>query len=264
MGIIVFLSKKLDKIGPRHMLIYLMGSDAIYLLFIAFNYSSYTFGHDISSLSDILCKMYFYFNYALDPISSILLVYISVDRYVSIKYPEKRKFLRKSSTQLVFLLITVVFNLCLYCPSLVFTYVRTNKLNVTFCTWINGDIQNTALIIDTVNRLVIPFLAMLICNTLLIYTIFKSRNTILTSTMPNAANKTLKKDLKFSVTIIFLNFIYIFLNIPLIVVYILVNYDTHNIYYYFTFYLWYLCYAVNFYLILFTNNSVRKHFYSIL
>ena len=67
--------------------------------------------------------------------------------------------------------------------------------------------------------------------------------------MPNTANKTLKKDLKFSLTIIFLNFIYIFLNIPLIVVYILVKYDTHNIYYYFTFYLWYLCYAVNFYLI---------------
>jgi len=50
--------------------------------------------NDISKLSDIAYKIYFYFNHALDPISGMLLIYISIERYISIKYNTKRKFIK--------------------------------------------------------------------------------------------------------------------------------------------------------------------------
>jgi len=34
------------------------------------------------------------FNHALDPISGMLLIYISIERYISIKYNTKRKFIK--------------------------------------------------------------------------------------------------------------------------------------------------------------------------
>jgi hypothetical protein len=258
-GIVIFSSKKLEKIGPIYILKYLLGSDAIYLLFLVFNYSAYTFNKDISKLSDIACKMYFYFNYALDPLSGMLLVYISIDRYVSIKYHTKRKFFRKHKTQFIYLLIIVLFNLCLYVPVLFYTELQQEANNETYCNWINPDIQSIALLVDTANRLILPFIAMLICDVLLIYTIYKSRRNMLTSN--SRSNETLKKDIKFAVTSIFLNFVYILLNIPIILFFTLFS-NANITFYYFTFYIWYLCYAVNFYLILFSNNLVRKEFFS--
>jgi len=259
-GLVIFSSKRVEKIGPIYILKYLMGSDLIYLLFLVLNYSTYTFNKDISTLSLITCKLYFYFNYALDPISGILLVYISIDRYVSLTHPSRRKFLRKHSTQFIFFLITIIFNFCFYIPASLYTELTLSDKNRSVCNWLNLDVQTTALLIDTANRLVLPFVAMLICNVLLIYTIFKSRRTV--SASLSNANVTLKNDIKFAITSIFLNFVYIFLNIPVILSYtVFFNIGT-DIFYFFSFYLWYMCYAVNFYLILFTNSLVRKEFVS--
>ena len=72
-GIIVVSQKKLDKIGPRNMYKYLFISDTAFLLFITVNYFQYGFGYDATIISKYMCKLYWYFNYSIAPISPWLL-----------------------------------------------------------------------------------------------------------------------------------------------------------------------------------------------
>ncbi len=79
MGLILVGRKHLHKIGP--VLIYkcLFITDSIYLIQIIFTYMSYSFNFDSTVLSSIGCKIYNFFSYGLDALSSWCLVYISIE-----------------------------------------------------------------------------------------------------------------------------------------------------------------------------------------
>ncbi len=262
MGIATFLRKKFNnfEFGPKNMFVYLLIMDNLYLIQILNTYLTYAYNIAITSFSEWICKSYFFFNYSLDPIPAYLLLYISVDRLVSVKYPAHKRFLRKEKVQLMFLFGILGLNLVLYSPLLFLDEIYYRNNSVFGCNFIDIDTQNLILLAGLVNRIIIPFVLMIICSVLLTYTVFRSRR--------NFSNRinliTLKKDVKFSITSILLNFVYIFLNLPAIIVFLIPSLYIYDVFVNFGLYIFYMCYAVEFYLILISNSMVRKEFFKML
>ena len=263
LGTVVFMRKKFANIsiGPRNMFVYLFSIDSIYLIQILVSYFQLAYEINFLQLNkfDVVCKLYYYFNYALDPISALILVYISVDRLISLRYPARRGMLRNTRVQLVFLTCVVVFNLVFYIPVYFDAGIKLltdNSSNVTILNKICGSSSDYILLMDAVNRIVIPFFLMTCCSVLLIVTVCTSRRSSL-------SNETIRRDVRFAIMSVFLDMIYVFLNLPEVILFTVP--DTYSfVFYQMAFYLYYACYACNFWLILLFNSFVRKEFVTIL
>ena len=116
LGFTVLTRKRIHRIGPRSMYKYLFAADTFYLLLIVVNYLAYAFSYDLTISSKYFCKLYWYFNFVLGPISPLMLCYISVEKLISIKSPSRKFFMRRSDVQGFFVAITVAFNALLYLP----------------------------------------------------------------------------------------------------------------------------------------------------
>ena len=94
------------------------------------------------------------------------------------------------------------------------------KFNITFnaCDIKDQETRNIMLMINLVTRIIIPFSLMIFCSIWLSITIFVSRKKIAELTN-SQSNKTLIRDIKFSVTSICLNLVYILLNVPISLVF---------------------------------------------
>ena len=101
-GILVISKKKLTKIGPQIIYIALFIFDLINLLLIFQPYLQFAFNNNIVASSSLACKSYWYINYVLGPISPMLNVYISIERYISISNPKNKYFLLKNQIQFIF------------------------------------------------------------------------------------------------------------------------------------------------------------------
>ena len=263
-GFIVMRRKELTNLGPRSMYSYLFASDTLYLIQIIFQYLEYSYDIHLINASDTFCKIYQYFSFSLCPISCFILCYISFDRYISITYPSRRFILRKEKSQLIFYLIIFIFNSIYYIPIAFESAVINidNDTNVTSlqCNFIDSKAQEILSWMDLANFVIVPFSLMTIISLLLIYTIFASRRRTGGSVL---SNRNLNKDIKFSITCLALNLIFLILNLPLAIIGLFpVNYSSS--FYSFFYYLFMFSYAVNFYCILLTNKKVCKQFISIL
>ena len=88
-GLAVLNRKKLIQIGPVHVYRFLLTIDSIYLVLIIQKYVQFGFNIPVNKISPLICKITSYFNYSLDGISPMLLVYISIDRYLFIRFSNK-------------------------------------------------------------------------------------------------------------------------------------------------------------------------------
>lgn len=261
-GLTVLMRKKLKNIGPCNTYKYLFISDMIYLLQLLINYLAYGYEINLQVMSSLACKLTNYFNFTFSGISPWLLVYISVEKFISIIYPTRRFFIRKKKTQLVYFIILLTINFVYYIPiSFFFDIISYNQSNVSslVCTYNSLSSQDIATYLSLLNRTVIPFSLMMLFSFLLIYSIFKSRNRVL-STM--SENKRLKRDIRFAFSSFFLNVTFILLNAPTFLVYFVPSFYSH-IYVLFTYYILNLSYAVNFYILFITNSLFRKEFFLI-
>lgn len=254
-GYLVMKRPKLVQIGPRNIYKYLFIIDSIYLVQIVINYLQFGFKIDLSIYSRIGCKLWFYINYGFG------LVYISMDRFISIKYPAKRYMMRKRNNQLIFLIFTVVSNLLYYLP-VVYNYnilIVTNTTNgtagLTVCTFIDLDSQNVVAYMDLANRALLPFILILIFSVLLTIEIFKSRKRILEH-FNVEDNRYYYNEIRLSITSLCLNFIYCILQMPISIYDLIPEYYLLP-FYSFTYFLFYLSYAINSYVILFSNSLFR-------
>jgi len=192
------------------------------------------------------------------PISPVLNVYISIERYISIAYPTKKYFLLKNKIQLAYIIVSTLFNLLLYAPNGIY-FDLISVENQTVCNYVNLFWQETYGYIDLTNRIIIPSLLMIIFSILIIHTIFTSRSRISSNIR---ANRTFRKDVKFSVISIILNISFIVFNLPLSILLFLQNYWLYSYFSLFVF-IYYTSFAANFYLIFLANSLFREGFYSI-
>ena len=90
LGILTLQKKKLKNIGPLDTYRYLFYFDSFFLLQIIGTNLQNTYSLDITILSNLSCGLWYYFNYSFSAISPWLIVYIAVERYISMKQLAKR------------------------------------------------------------------------------------------------------------------------------------------------------------------------------
>ena len=260
-GLIVLQSKKLRKIGPINIYRLLFITDTIYLLsVIKTNFEFY--GFELLIISNFWCKGYTYILNAISSIPPMLLVYISLERFVSIRYPNKIEFFRKKSIQFVYFFLIVLFNLIFYTPVIYLFEVvvlnnEDNKKKV--CTFTDTGSELFSMIFT--NRVLIPFLLMFTASILLINTIFESRRRI-QSNYSYRENVTFRKDIKFAITSLTINVMHIVLNLPFILVYFIYPYSIILVVMSMNLFL--TSFAIQFYLIIISNWLFRREFYLLL
>ncbi len=267
LGCIVIWRPKLKNIGPRDIYKYLFIMDTIYLLEIVFNYSSFGFGKTINNVSDIICKLTNYFGFSLAVVSPMLIVYISFDRYISIKYPAKRFLFRKAKIQFIYFIIVFLFNLIYYLPVFVSSKLLTQQQqqnNLTFQCSLGTTNESLFILflMDVLNRVILPFGLMLIGSILLIYSLFKSRTRIVENFLADE-NKTFYTEIRLATTSLSLLLIYILLNLPISVINFSQLYDNLYMYIY-CYYLFYLSYSLNFYILLISNSLFQNEFFEMI
>ena len=268
-GILVFFRKNLLKFPTRNLYISLAIFDTIYLVYRMIGELTIENGISMYLISNNWCKIFRYFRYSLGPISAWLLVYISIDKFISIQFPNF-KLIKLVKFQNTVIFIIVIFNLIYYIPFFIYSKLfivysnETNILNITnYINNTNNELncyftelyhKKVLYMMDLINSTLIPFILMFIFSILLIYTIFKSRLRILRL---NSAvdRKKLRKDIKFAFTSILLNVAFVALNLPVCIANLL-N-DISDFYYKLLLYLFFISFCINFYL-LFTFNSIFR------
>ena len=248
---------KMLEIGPRNTYKYLFISDTIFLVQIIISFLQLSLGIDPSILSNFACRLWNYVNYSLASQSSMLLVYISIDRYVSMKMPALRFFMRKRNNQLIYFIFIFMFNLLFYLP-VVFNYTVIETNDTLACDFKNQYSQNLISYMDLVNRVVLQSILIMIFSILLGIEVIKSRSRIL-GNFEKEENEYFFNNIRLAFSLICLNIIYISAQMPISIYIFLPNYA--QIYgFNFSYYIFYFSYSINFYIIFISNSLFRKEF----
>jgi hypothetical protein len=259
LGIIVLFNKDLKKIGPRNTYIFLFLSDSIYLLQIIETYFQYGYNLNLATLSDYSCKLWNYCNYSFATVSSYLIVYISLERCISLIQPAQRFFLNKNKNQLIWFILVIFGCMLYYLPVGLyykgFSSYDNETLTIT-CDFVDTNAQLLISYMDLIARAILPFFLMIICSVTLIYSLFKSRMRVVENFLAEE-NQTFHRELILSVSSLSLNIIYIATQLPISITIFESQLDN---FFELTFYIFYISYAINFYIILATNSLFRSRF----
>jgi len=172
--------------------------------------------------------------------------------------------------QLIFFLAWTAFNL-LYYSFIPFTYdivdYNANEENSSMLLGCSTQDYNWQLIpyyMDLTLRNILPFVFMTIFSMLLIVSVFRARMRVSTTVRAmHQAREILTRDIRFSVMIVLMNFLFILLSLPVFIVAIFIpNYS--NFTYILTYYIFFSSYAVNFYVMLITNTLFRNEVMSLI
>lgn len=270
LGLIVILKKKLNKMGPQKIFICMFIYDLIYFPMIFHPYLAYGFGINITTMSSIACKLYWYARYSIAFVSPMMNAYISADRFISVAFPTKKFFLQKSNIQFIYISIIVSLNplIAVIIPMyfdlkdlIVESSVGLNQTESVsvVCDFVNLFWQYVSGQVDLISRVIIPSFLMITFSVLIIASIFKSRNRIARN-FSLSENETFRKDVRFSIVCVSLNIFYILFSLPISIVVLLPDYPTNEFYVMFSF-LFFGAYCANFYLMFFFNKLFRKVFW---
>ena len=261
-GMLILSHQKMKKIGPVKAYQYLFASEYFNLIIIIQSFVLNALGIDAFLVSSIMCKILKYFYYIYDSIPPMLIVYISIERYVSITYPSKKLLLRKKKTQLIYLISVMAYVFTSYVFVLFYIDIIPvdSTSNMTLkCSFNDSYVEHVIEYIDLIVSLLIPFILMIFCTILLTYRIVHSRRKLKAAIC--TAN-TGHKYLKFSLTSLLLNMFYLVLCFPFHFSEILFPNVNLNIFYFLK-YMVFLCYGLDFYLVYISNSLFRCEFYKI-
>lgn len=271
-AIIIFIrSKRLVNIGTRVIYLFLFLVDSSFLVIMVVDRASFYNGFDLITYSSLACKLYPYLNRILATLSPMLLVYISIERYVSLQDLTKRFVLRSQKVQLIYILIIIGYNSIYYSPCLAYFEIidvnkqvenRTNSSDYDEielkCHVLDPLLESVLPIMDLANRVIIPCFMMTLSSSLLIYSVHKSRFEVFALHERGSQSR----EIKFAITSISLNMFYVLLTLPLPVVLVFGNYISDLILF-INFYLFCLSYALNFYILFLLNSLFRHEFYNL-
>ena len=259
-GVIILSKKSMSKLPIRSSYRFLFISDSIYISQAFINYLQYGFDIDLTISSSYFCKIFNYFNYSLSTMSPFLLVYISAERLITIKFPTKSLYYKTEKFQIVFLIAITIYNSIYYlCFPFYFDVLHkngTNNSTILQCTFTDPIYLKFLNYLDLSNRAIIPASLMISISIALSYAIFQSRRRVARN-QSILDSKNFKKDLKFTITSIFLNLVFILFNLPISISVAIPNYLT-SLVYVFSYFLFYFSYGINFYIIIAFNSLFRN------
>lgn len=180
--------------------------------------------------------------------------------------------MRNDKAQLLYFTIVVLFNFILYLPipiniDLRTVYVPSSDSNLTDsnetvrCSFEKKSMQYTISYLDMSFRAILPSLYMFVCTVLLLDTIFKTRKRIVKTFLPEES-KAFHREIKLTFSSIFLNIVYVLLQLPISIFDIIPGFYTY-LSYMFVYYLFFSSYSINFYIILFSNKLFHNEFFKL-
>ena len=223
--ITVFLRKKFREnyMNLYNLVISLVDNSIIFVNYFLFYQD--TKNETLLVKSAFLCVSISYITRVFSSFHSWLLVMVSLERALHVIYPFSFKFMKKKRVILAIMLALFIANLVLYSP---ITYLRINTtaelINGTNQTVVTKTCNSTPQIdflIDTIrimSRIVVPFILVLIFNSLLIYKLIKSKRKVKTK-----ATTSMKREYNFSKIIAVTCFLFVLSLTPLMVVLLLMN-----------------------------------------
>jgi hypothetical protein len=223
----------------------------------------------LHSISYFICKTRLYINFALCPIGAWILVIVSLDQMINIKYPSKFSFKNKKKFQYLISAILIIVNFALYIPIIIETKYQTIFMvnNVTNQTDVihkcNLDDKSIVglLWFDLFNSAFIPFSLMFVFSLISVIRLFQSRL--------SASNRLSPRDIRFAYVTLSFNFIFLVLNLPIVSVniiatYININPDILNIIYIIVIMLFDSFCGIFFYLNFITNSLFKNEFFKLI
>ena len=193
----------------------------------------YNFNIFSSRISLITCKLRAAFAYVNYANAAWYLVIISLDRYLSISFSNKFHFRKKMSFHLFTSIFIIGFNYLFYLPTW-FYYLRETRTNLTFNeTETTFKCKSPGIwfdFMDLFQSTLIPFLFMTIFTSFTIKTVYESRKKAMHQTRINSKeklkNKLSSKDVKFALISIANNILFLLMNLPYFIIFMLVDYTT--------------------------------------
>ena len=258
MGLVVLNRKGLDKLGPKQMYKYLFIIDLACLVIVLNNHLIQSFGTGFQVLSQFTCKLYMYFAYTFSPLTPMILIYILVERYLSIKYPVESNFLRNKKIQFIYISILIVINILYFFYIPFISDLRHEETsNQTLCKIVKSKKISSYLVFFS--RIFVPFVFVILFSILLVLKIINSRSNLSTF-YSKRENLIFKKDVHLSILAILSNFIMICLNLPFYVIFFVMGND-NSVWYVFFLHVYHLSYVFYFYFFLITISTFRKEFF---
>lgn len=171
--------------------------------------------------------------------------------------------MRSKRNQFIFLAVISIWNLSLYSPIIIFFDFSPTPVNSTSQiknVWQFSDLQVQQIMnyVDTLNRLIIPVILITVFTVLLIVSIVQSSQRVTASLSTTNQIRRDKRDKRIAILLIFVNIFYVLLDLPLSVTTAYLPFT--RFYFIITFYVFYMSFVVNFYLILITNSLFRTEF----
>jgi hypothetical protein len=270
LGILTLRKRKQEdsEIGPIHMYRFLFITDSINLISFINEIMDKGYSTGIYLYSSFSCKLSFYLSVSFFSLSSLILIYILIESYLSIKYPVESNLLRKNRPQFIYLIIIFIINLIYSLPvflnfnliELNSTISGNNNLTISKLTCDIESNKNELSILAFFNRILLPLVLIIFFSAILIYKIItvKERMKIFYSKRERIQ---FKKDVHLSIISILFNLIQYSFNIPFICV-IFISNDTHSPVFFFCLNIFVLSFAFNFYFLLLVNSLFRRDFFS--
>jgi len=268
-ALVVLFKGRIKKIGPVLTYKLMFICDTLFIIQILTVYLQYPFYFDVFSFSRLSCKLLAYLNYLMDSISSYLLVYISIEKYISINNPSKRRILNSKKNQIIFFIAILVFctsyNIVVLFFVGIFEYNQTdlNGTNYSYskCQPINFEAQLISSVLDLVNREILPGSLMIFFSFMLVLAVFRSSSRVAHSI--NDQNR-LKRDVKLAINCFFMNFMFILLQTPTSTAFFFPDLFSQNMIFLPVTYIFFLSYGINFYIIFVCNSTFRRELHKIL
>ena len=230
LAFVIYCSKRFENTTFTMYFQFLIIFDIIPLIFPINKFFEWNLNIHIENSSQLSCRLKSYFENVFFPISGWTTAIISLDRMLSIIYPTRFLIRKKRSFQILICLLILVFNLLYYCPIVLYAELRNtiifdNQTNISnliiSCSYESVRME----LLDFFQADLIPFALMILFTSLTLNSIFKSRK----ASNQNNKNKSIRnRDLKFALTSVGLNLIYLLLNSPSLLINIVQHYFTSD------------------------------------
>lgn len=215
----------------------------------------------IGDLSSVSCIIYTYSLYIFFSIGIWFEVIAGYDRLLTIVFPTRFKFIQNKKFQYAIIAAIIFYNFVFYAKIFHGFHTRFvwDKFVFEFC----DAYRESILLLNFVNSTAMPFFLLIISSLATIFGVYRThkRSNI---TIGNKKHLMLRarRDLKFAVTMISLNLVFVCLVAPVNSSLFFSLFDVENAYGFFlTNILFRFYFLMNFFIQLFVNNIVRKEFF---
>lgn len=261
-GVVSSFRKSMATMGPMHIFRCLFIFDLILLLILSEYLFYKIFLVDVKIMSSWACRLLRYESFQANSISSLMHVYITLERFLSMKYPVESNLLKKRTTQLIFIFVSIGISSVFYLPIYFHHEVLSIQIvengvtfNKTLCYFADNQSKKIISIFAFINRIFLPVILFISFSFLLVCKIKTARSRVYMLYSPREILM-FKKDVKLSILSIISNTLSIFLTLPVILVVFIFKYS--SVAYFYAYNAFFLANVVNFYLYFVAYLIFRK------